>query len=160
MTDATVWQDVLRRGEVLGAELDTDFRVLALTVAPLGDVGEWPVEGSDRRVQLALYPVGEFAAVLRRTGEQGPEVLRFSADQLPAIVALFEQAVPVEDPWPGERPNRGEWGPTMSLQGNSAAPDGRSRHLWLAFEEDDLRLDLHATFDDARLRDAEGNLLR
>jgi len=150
-------EDALRHGEVHGVELDAGFRVLAVTVGPVGDGGgEWPSADDDPRVQLLLFPVGEFAATLRRTADDGVEILQFDAEQLPQIVALFERAVPVVDPWPPDRPNRGEWGPRLSLHGNSAAPDGRRRHLWLAFEEDDLRFDLHATFDELELRDAFG----
>lgn len=150
-------EDALRRGEVLGAELNPDFRVLAVTVGPAPDGGgEWPVEGDDPRLQLLLFPVGEFAASLRRRTPDGVEILQFDASQLPQIIALFDRSTLSVDPWVGQRPNRGEWGPRLSLQGNSAAPDGRSRHVWLALEEDDLRLDLHATFDQVRAVDADG----
>lgn len=151
-------EDALRHGEVLGVELNTEYRVLAVTIGPaMGGGGEWPIDADDPRLQLLLFPVGEFAAALRRTSDAGIEVLQFSEEQLPQIVALFDHATPLVDPWPDTRPNRGEWGPRLSLQGNSPAPDGRSRHVWLALEEDDLRLDLHATFDDMRARDASGS---
>lgn len=155
ITDA---EDVLRRGEVLGAELNPDFRVLAITVGPVGDGGgEWPVLGDDPRLQLLLFPVGEFAASLRRRAHDSVEILQFEAAQLPEIVALFDHATVITEPWVEGRPNRGEWGPRLSLQGNSAAPDGRRRHLWLSLGDDDLRLDLHATFDEIRVLDPRGN---
>lgn len=151
-------EQALRRGEVLGAELNPEFRVLAVTVGPVADGGgEWPVEGDDPRLQLLLFPVGEFAASLRRRTSDGVEILQFDPAQLPEIIALFDRATPVVEPWVDRRPNRGEWGPRLSLQGNSPAPDGRRRHVWLALEDDDLRLDLHATFDQVRVLDAAGS---
>jgi hypothetical protein len=150
-------EDALRRGEVLGAELNPDFRVMAITVGPVpGGGGEWPVDTDDPRLQLLLFPVGEFAASLRRGTRGSVEILQFEATQFPEIIALFDRSTVVVDPWVDGRPNRGEWGPRLSLQGNSAAPDGRRRHVWLALEDDDLRLDLHATFDEIRVLDAAG----
>jgi hypothetical protein len=133
---------------VLGAELDPEYRVLGLTVEPL----DADPEVDDRR-QVVLHPVGEFAASLRRADRT---VLTFDVEHLPDVVARFEGAVPQGDPLPSTRPARDAWGSRPSLQGASAAPDGRTHHLRLHLEHGDLVLDLHVTFDDYDVRDPSG----
>jgi hypothetical protein len=153
MAEADAVRALLRRSGVLGAELETRYRVLGVTVE------DPDAAGDDRRRQVLFHPVGEFTASLRRRSDDGVEILTFPVERLPDIVTRFEGAGPLTDPLPRERPDVTAWGPEPSLAGNSPAADGRAAHLHLAIRAEDAEFDLHATFDEIEVRDAAGTPL-
>lgn len=136
---------------LLGAELDTRYRVLALTVEPPGErVG--PL--ADGRLQVLLSPCAEVAALLLRLDGDEPVVERFDEAQLPDVVAALDGpaiAPPVVVAPPVPRLPR-----TVSMRGASSALDGRTHRAVLDVSGAGRRLVLTARFDDVDLRDATG----
>ena len=153
MPDAEAVRALLRRSGVLGAELETRYRVLGVTVE------DPDAADDDARRQILFHPVGEFTVSLRRRADDGVEILTFPVERLPDVVTRFDGAVPLTDPLPDERPDVTAWGPEPSLAGNSPAFDGRRAHLHLSLQSDDAAFDLHATFDEIEVRDAAGTPL-
>jgi hypothetical protein len=145
---------------VFGAELETTYRVLALTVEPTPDRYPWG-EVADRRLQLLASPVSTMLVALRRVAEDGTkELLTFERERLVDVVAALD-GPRITSPVVGlPEPRPGEWAPRFSLEGRSTAPDGRSRTLRLELEAGDLQLGLFARFDDIELRGTDGSPLR
>jgi hypothetical protein len=160
----------LAGARLLGLELDTRYRVLALTVEPDGSDGP---EGSgteggevDARRQLLVSPVSTVLASLRRSPGDGQpvHVLTFTDDQLVDVAAAFGGAS-LEAPLFGRpEPRPGSWAPAWSLEGRSTAGDGVGRTLTVRVRTDDgpgeLALDLFARFDEVLVRDADGRDLQ
>ena len=156
MDDATRdWVDeVLDGATCWGAELDTTYRVLAVTVEPLpgrhpdGDV-------DDPRLQVVLHPCSEVTARLvhdRTTVEQ------FSVSQLVAVVdrldgpVLHAPVVTADAP-----PLTGE----LSLEGaaNATVRDGRSHAALFELAGEDRHLTLRVTYDEVELRRPDGSVV-
>lgn len=147
------WIDeVLDGATCWGAELDTTYRVLALTVEPLperhpdGDV-------ADRRLQLVLHPCSEVQA---RLVHGGTTIEQFAVDQLVAVVdrlggvRLSSPVVTADVP-----PLTGD----LSLEG-AAQPmvqDGRTHTALVHLEGEERELTLRATYDEAELRRPDGS---
>jgi hypothetical protein len=169
-TDAPIaaLEDALAGAELLGLELDTRYRVLAVTLEPDASRDPWGSgdrgddEAVDRRVQLLVSPVSTVLGSLRRDplGDAPVEVYTFTEDQLVDVAAAFGGAV-VDAPLFGRpEPRPGSWAPTWSLEGRSTAGDGVARTLTISVRTDDvageLALDLFARFDEVLVRDASG----
>lgn len=149
------WIDgVLDGAACWGAELDTQYRVLALTVEPTaerhpdGDV-------EDRRLLLVLHPCSDFRAQLVH-GEDTVE--RFGLEQLVLVVDRMDGAplrAPVLDvtPTPLPRP--------LSLEGAAgpAVLDGRTHTAEVTLVAGERRLTLHVSYDEAELRRPDGSTL-
>lgn len=156
MDDATRdWvDDVLDGATCWGAELDTTYRVLAVTVEPLpgrhpdGDV-------ADRRLQLLLHPCSEVAA---RLVHDGSTVEQFGVGQLVAVVdrldgpVLHAPVVSADAP-----PLTGE----LSLEGaaNLTVQDGRTHAALFELAGEDRTLTLRVTYDELELRRPDGSSL-
>jgi hypothetical protein len=169
-TDAAIaaLESALAGARLLGLELDTRYRVLALTVEPDGPADPWGGEVADddvevdRRRQLLVSPVSTVLASLRRSpgGGEPVQVLTFADDQLVDVAAAFGGAR-LETPLFGRpEPRPGSWAPAWSLEGRSTAGDGVGRTLTVRVRTDDdpgeLALDLFARFDEVLVRDADG----
>lgn len=160
-TDAQLaWVDALMDGAVLlGVELDTQYRVLGATVEPgegrhPDDAGEAGDPQRDRRLQVLAHPCAAITAVLFRDDDGERVVERFTAEQLPAVVAALddpELSAPIVTRT--EAPQLPE---DVSLHGESSAPDGRTHRLVLDVSGGDRRLVLSATFDELEVRDPGG----
>lgn len=148
----------LQGAALLGAELDSRYRVLAVTLEPQPD-RPLRVPVDDRRVQLLCFPVSVILASLRRQDEETPELLAFTQEQLPDVVRTIAGA-PVRAPLFGRpEPTVGSWGPRFSLEGRSTTSDGVSRTVTLEVEDAGLHFSMFARFDDVELRDAHGTPL-
>jgi hypothetical protein len=170
-TDAPIaaLEDAFLGASLLGIELDTRYRVLAVTLEPDASHDPWGSgdRGSeddevDRRVQLLASPVSTVLGSLRRDprGAAPVEVYTFTDDQLVDVAAAFGGAV-VDAPLFGRpEPRPGSWAPTWSLEGRSTAGDGVARTLTISVRTEDvageLALDLFARFDEVLVRDASG----
>jgi hypothetical protein len=167
-------ESALAGARLLGLELETRYRVLALTVEPDGSADPWgsgdgdPGEHGevDRRRQVLLSPVSTVLASLRRSpgGGRPVEVLTFADDQLVDVAAAFGGAL-LEAPLFGRpEPRPGSWAPAWSLEGRSTAGDGVGRTLTVRVRTDDgpgeLALDLFARFDEVLVRAADGRDLQ
>lgn len=140
-------RELLRAGPVWGAEIDTRFRVLAVTVEPSAEVHPRP-DVADRRLQVLFHPVGTIAASLLQDDEDGqPVILQFREDQLPDVVSALGGAVPAEDPLPASLPDLDTLTDRLSMRGAARTGDGTTHHLHLALASDDLHLDLWASYD-------------
>lgn len=147
------WIDrVLDGAPCWGAELDTTYRVLALTVEP-GPQRHPDGDVDDRRLQLVLHPCSEVQA---RLVHGGRAVEQFGVDQLVAVVdrlggaTLSAPVVGADAP-----PLTGD----LSLEG-AAQPmvqDGRTHAALVRLEGEERVLTLRATFDDAELRRPDGS---
>lgn len=107
----------------------------------------------DRRLQLLLFPVTRFAVRLTRDDRV---VERFDIDLLPDVAAALDGPRLHElvfDPPSRRRPR---WGGAVSVEGSSNAPDGRAHVVALDVRSESRRLELEASFDDVRLRTADG----
>jgi hypothetical protein len=158
---------VLDGAGLLGLELDTRYRVLAVTLEPSRERYPWgsgsdSVVVVDRRVQLLCSPVSVVLGSLRRHRELGrrTEVYTFSEDQLVEVSGAFDGAA-VSGPLFGRpEPRPGSWAPRWSLEGRSTAGDGIAHTLTVSVRRPDddgrLELDLFVRFDELRVRDARG----
>lgn len=142
---------LLRSGPVWGAEIDTRFRVLAITVEPAAETHPDP-RATDRRLQVLFHPVSSVAASLVEEGEDGPVVRRFDEEQLPDVVAALDGPVTTTDPLPGAPANLDALGPRLSLRGQASVADGFRDHLHLHLAAEDLSLQLWASFDEFEVR--------
>lgn len=141
----------LLSGRVWGAEIDTRFRVLALTVEP--DAGDHPDPApADPRLQVLLYPVSAVAASLVEDVEDGLVVRRFEEDTLADVVAAFDGARSEGDPLPDRPADLDALMPRLSMRGQATTGDGFRHHLHLRLESGDLTLDLWASFDEVLVR--------
>lgn len=144
-------RDLLRSGPVWGAEVDTRFRVLALTVEP-GEGRHPDPSATDRRLQVLFHPVGRIAASLVEVTDDGPVVRRFAEELLPDVVSALDGALPQGDPLPPAPPDLDALAPRLSLRGEARTGDGTRHHLHLHLADEDLTLDLWAAFDDYEVR--------
>lgn len=170
---------------VLGAEVDLEYRVLALTVEPTTspeseldaapdvatdaavDVGRRAESGPggdapDRRLQVLFHPVGTIAAALvRHAPDSSPPrtVLTFDIAQLPDVVAALDGPVPIGDPLPDALPNLHAMEERLSLRGMAQVAEGHRHPLALSLVADDLTLDLWATFDVVEVRTPDGQVV-
>ena len=135
-----------------GAELDTTYRVLALTVEPVA-ARHPDGEVEDRRLQLVLHPCSEVAA---RLVHAGSTLERFEVAQLVAVVdrldgpTLSAPVVTADPP-----PLQGE----LSLEGAArvTVADGRRHAALVHLVGADRELVLRATYDEAELRRPDGS---
>jgi hypothetical protein len=144
--------DVLDGGVCWGAELDTTYRVLGLTVEP--EPGRHPDgDVDDGRLQLVLHPCSEIQA---RLVHERTTVEQFGVDQLVAVVdrlggaRLSAPVVTADAP-----PLVGD----LSLEG-AAQPmvqDGRTHTALVRLEAGQRTLTLRATYDVAELRRPDGS---
>lgn len=147
-------RDLLRSGPVWGAEIDTRYRVLALTIEP--SAGDHPdPDVADRRLQVLLHPVSTVAASLVQDTGDGRTVLEFGEDQLPDVVATLGGPVPVGDPLPDAPPDLDAIADRLSLRGRASTGDGTTHHLHLALESEDLVFELWASYDTAEVHTPE-----
>lgn len=137
-------------GRCWGLELEPVWRVLAVSVEP---------PGGGEPVQLLCVPVSVLLASLTRRVEGRPVIVTFTTEQLPDVGARLGGAVIGPEPFGGPEPRPGAWGPRLSLEGRSSAPDGTGSTLLLDLSEDDARLRLFVRFDAAEVRAADGTLL-
>ncbi len=144
-------RELLRASPVWGAEIDIRFRVLAVTVEP--DAAAHPdPSAQDRRLQLLFHPVSAVAASLVEQGEAEPVVRRFDEEQLPDVVAALGGSVTRTDPLPGVPADLDALGPRLSMRGHASTGDGFRDHLHLRLVDDQLSLDLWASFDEFEVR--------
>jgi hypothetical protein len=146
---------VLDGAALWGAELDTRYRVLALTLEPTADRYAWG-ETSDRRIQVLLFPVSTILASLRAVVDGKATLQTFDADQLVDVAGAFggvEVASPI---FGGGEPRPGEWGPQFSMQGRSSAPDGTNATASISVHTDDAMLDVFARFDEVNVKGPQG----
>lgn len=155
MDDATRdWIDeVLDGATCWGAELETQYRVLAVTVEPLPD--RHP-DGAvdDRRLQLVLHPCSEVAA---RLLHDGSTVEQFTVTQLVAVVDRLDGPVLAAPVVTADAPPlSGE----LSLQGaaNATVRDGRAHTALFELDGADRTLVLRVTYDEAELRRPDGSV--
>lgn len=144
--------EVLDGATCWGAELDTTYRVLAVTVEPRAERHPDGVV-ADARLQLLLHPCSEVAARLLHAGST---VEQFRVDQLVAVVERLDGPVlhaPVVTA--DAAPLTGE----MSLQGaaNATVTDGRRHTALLDLAGPDRTLVLRVTYDVAELRRPDGS---
>jgi hypothetical protein len=137
-------------GRCWGLELEPVWRVLAVTVEPAG--------GADP-VQVLCSPVSVLLASLVRTDDERPAIVTFEAAQLPDVAGRLGGALIGPEPFGAPEPRPGAWGPRLSLEGRSSAPDGTGSTLLLDLEEDAARLRLFARFDAVEVRAGDGRLL-
>jgi hypothetical protein len=156
--DLAALERVLEGAAFWGAELDTRYRVLAVTVEPTAQRYPWG-DAADRRIQVLCHPVSTILASLRRSGPDGRALLEFTEPQLVDVAAALGGAPLQGRVFGRPEPRPGEWGPQFSLQGRSTAGDGTAATLTLQLAQDDLTLDLFARFDVADLKDATGREL-
>ena len=151
--DTRDWIDhVLDGATCWGAELDTTYRVLAVTVEPVGDRHpDGDVE--DRRLQLVLHPCSEVQA---RLVHAGTAIEQFTVDQLVAVVdrlggATLEAPVVTAD----APPLAGE----LSLEGaaKTMVQDGRTHAARFHLTGEERELVLRITYDEAELRRPDGS---
>lgn len=144
--------DVLDGATCWGAELDTTYRVLAVTVEPTPD--RHP-DGAvdDPRLQLVLHPCSEVAA---RLVHDGATIEQFGVGQLVAVVDRLDGpvlAAPVvtadAPPLTGELSLEGAAQPTVQ--------DGRTHSALLHLAGGDRELTLRVTYDEAELRRPDGS---
>jgi hypothetical protein len=147
---------VLAGARLLGLELDPRYRVLAATVEPSPEAHpRGTVE--DPRLQVLAHPVSTFLGALQRQVDDQARIETFETEQLPDVAAAFA-GEPLQAPVLGRpEPRPGEWGPQLSIQGRSTAPDGRSRTVTFAVSTGDAHLRVFARCDVLEVRDAEGN---
>lgn len=156
MDDATRdWIDeVLDGATCWGAEIETQYRVLAVTVEPAP--GRHPDgEVDDPRLQLVLHPCSEVAGRLvhdRSTVEQ------FSVTQLVAVVDRLDGPVlhaPVVTA--DAAPLTGE----LSFEGaaNATVRDGRRHTALFDLAGETRTLVLRVTYDEAELRRPDGSVV-
>lgn len=149
---------LLTQAPLLGAELDTTYRVLALTVEPSPDVHPEP-DADDRRLQVLLHPISRVAAVYADTSTAPPVLHRFTEDQLVDVVASFDGA-PGEWRVDGPAPDPAAWAPELSMEGASNAPDGRAHHAVVDVSDAaGQRLRLAVWFDDIDVKRPDGSTL-
>lgn len=145
---------------LLGAELDTEYRVLGLTIEPApGRHPHDPGRPEDRRLQVLCSPASTVLASLRRQDGDQTVVETFSVEQLPLVVdALAEPTL--HPPFFGQpQPRPGEWGPDFSVEGRSNAPDGQRHTLRFGVEGRGRRLDLFVRFDEIAVVRPDGTEL-
>lgn len=151
--DAREWIDhVLDGAACWGAELDTTYRVLAVTVEPEPDRhSDGTVE--DPRLQLVLHPCSEVAARLVHAGRA---IEQFSVEQLVTVVDRFDGArlsapVLAADP----PPLTGE----LSFEGAArvTVTDGRMHAARFVLAAHERELTLRVTYDEAELRRPDGS---
>lgn len=149
-------QRLLEGSQWLGAELETSFRVLALTIEPAAaaPTGAAP-DGDDRRLQVLLSPTGLLRACLRVDGET-PRVESFDLEQLADVVAAMDAPVLTGQLVGAPAPTPEQW-PADSLQGRSSAMDGHAHRLRFEVRSGSRSLGLFATFDDVLVQDATGS---
>jgi hypothetical protein len=142
---------LLTSGPLWGAEIDTRYRVLALTVEP--DAAHHPdPTAADRRLQVLLHPVSAVAASLLQQTDDGPTVLRFEQEQLPDIVSALDGAVP-DGPVLADHPaDLDALNDRLSLRGQATVGDGTRHHLHLQMAAEDLSFELWASFDEVVVR--------
>jgi hypothetical protein len=143
---------------LLGMELETRYRVLAVTLEP--DAPIVADHQADRRVQLLCSPVSTILGSLRLDRDGQVEVYTFHEHQLIDVVATFHEP-PVRSPvFDLPEPRPGSWAPRWSLEGRSHAPDGTRHTLTVCVEEPDRggirSLDVFARFDEIQVRDPNG----
>jgi hypothetical protein len=162
-------EEALDGAALLGLELDTRYRVLAVTLELPDGHDPWgsgvPSDAAgevDRRIQLLVSPVSTVLGSFRREPAGGGrgEVYTFGDDQLVDVAAAFAGAVPGAPRFGRPEPRPGSWAPTWSLEGRSTAGDGIARTLTVSVRTDDhdgeLALDVFVRFDEALVRDAAG----
>lgn len=135
-----------------GAELDTRYRVLAVTVEP--DPAAHP-DGAvdDGRLQLVLHPCSHVQA---RLLHRGSTVERFDVGQLVHVVDRLDGPTitgPVVTG--GGPPLAGE----LSLEGRADVTDGQAHTARLTLTGADRELTLRVTFDEAELRRPDGSVV-
>lgn len=151
-------EPVLDGAALLGAELDTAFRVLALTFEPTPEQAPWGSDtpDGDRRVQVLCHPVSTLLVALRQRAEGGERLLELDVAHLVDVVAALD-APPVRGPFfGGPEPRVGEWAPRWSLEGRATVGDGVATTLRIEVAADDLDLGLFARFDHVEVRDHQG----
>lgn len=142
---------LLMSGPVWGAEIDTRFRVLALTIEP-DDTRHPDSSATDRRLQVLLHPVSAVAASLVQQTDDGPALLRFGQEQLPDIVAALDGAVPSSPVLVERSADLDALNDRLSLRGHATVGDGTRHHLHLRLAAADLTFELWASFDELVVR--------
>lgn len=147
------WLDeVLDGAACWGAELDTTYRVLGVTVEPRPERHP-DADTDDRRLQLVLHPCSEVQA---RLVHVDTTIEQFTVDQLVAVVdrlggATLAAPVVAADPPPlvGDLSLEGAAQPMVS--------DGRTHAALFHLEGEARELTLRVTYDEAELRRPDGS---
>ncbi|MTV26865.1 hypothetical protein FTX61_15790 [Nitriliruptoraceae bacterium ZYF776] len=159
--DTAALESAFDGAAVLGLELDTRYRVLALTLEPTDGRAPWTAGRPDQRLQVLCSPVSTILASLRRRTDDHSQVLTFAEDQLVDVIGALEEPTVTGPLFGRPEPRPGSWAPEWSLEGRSNAPDGRSRTLTLQLRrerpDEALELDLFARFDEIQVRDPAGH---
>lgn len=164
---------LLEGAVLLGAELEPRFRVLGLTIEPVGVAPETravtaPVD--DPRRLVVAHPVSTLLVSLTEPApgsREGPEghagparkvtVRTFALEALPDVVAALD-GPRLAGPFLGlPEPRPGAVAPRWSLEGRSSAADGTSETLTVdATSADGVRLVLFARCDVVEVRSPDG----
>jgi hypothetical protein len=147
---------VLNEASVLGIELDTAARRVAVTFARLA-----LPEPADRRLQLVLAPVGRVAASLRNGdwNDATAEVVPFAPEQLLEITRSFGgQPVYGWEFFDAHEEDFATWSHRLSLDWRGDG-DGMAHTLTLFQEGHGRHLDVRIWFDDVEVRDAAGEAM-
>ena len=145
--------EVLDGARCWGAELDTTYRVLAVTVEPTADRHPDGAAAQERRLQLLLHPCSEVAARLvhdRTTVEQ------FTVDQLLPVVERLDGPRLRAPVLTGDAPPLVG---AVSLEGaaNATVTDGRTHAARFELVGEDRTLVLRVTYDEVELRRPDGS---
>jgi len=138
-----------------GAELDTRYRVLGVTLDPVpGTHPDGPVD--DTRLQLVLHPCAWVQARLLRDDGESRVVESFGVEQLVLVVdrlggARIEGPVLDQAHGPLEGP--------LSLEGRSETGDGTAHEAVLRMSGGGRRLELRVTCDVVELRRPDGSVV-
>lgn len=154
--DVRDWIDhVLDGATCWGAELDTTYRVLAVTVEPRPERHPDGPDVGDPRLQLILHPCSEVAA---RLVHDHTTIERFAVEQLVQVVdrldgpTLSAPVITADPP-----PLTGD----LSLEG-AAQPivwDGRTHAALFELSGGERTLTLRVTYDEAELRRPDGSTI-
>ena len=108
-------------------------------------------------MQLLLHPVSTILASLRSRAADGTTRLHtFEGEQLVDVVAALDGPTLRPPLFGRPEPRPGTWGPQLSLEGRSTAPDGSRETLTVEVRTDEFDFDLFARFDAVDVKGPDG----
>lgn len=148
-------EQVIAGATCWGAELDTRYRVLGVTLDPVpGTHPDGPVD--DTRLQLVLHPCAWVQARLVRDDDERSIVEAFSVEQLVPVVDRLGGA-PIGGPVFDQQ--HGPLQEPLSLEGRSETADGHAHEAVLRLHGGGRRLELRVTCDVVELRRPDGSVV-